>query len=1178
MNQLNIIILDYKEDTVKWLNPNVTEIIETSKKDACRKIELTYPYEEDVISEDSDVWYKQGNKIYVPGINGIKSCLYVINTEYEIDFWNKNTVKLEAEEVITELNYDVIYFEEGSVINITLEKLDEWFGSYYDITGMDTLSSNRKQITPEGVMTKMSLLRLIEEETGRIFITDYDNEENTIVRSLYLANPDSMRFVSQTATLDLNYNLESLEFKKSEENTYTALAPIFGNSVTVNAEDVLEKGSKISSDIVANAELRTENRVNKQNILRLNEVYSSLEDSGVLVGSGLTSVVQNNEDIIQEWLDYEVMEGQEIPMILQEDEEGNIVSTATWSAPFEKSSGELYIKYNGFNQTEYTNVHPYNESKAPPQYKIGTENTNETIVEAIYNELALSLLNKLSPDYELEIEVKDIQQLLGLDSLGYQLHESLQVRVPNFNYFLPCRITETVKNLHNVGENKIRIETEVTSIYDLQQTAILSENRIISANDKGDVIGGKLVCGEENLPNQYVVMSIKLVKAYTETELEKKSNVQQVIYPFDPVNETYVFSEQQISNLEKAMRNVLIKDGWVSLYKEYRLRDITGAVYSVPYDWAISIYNARNQIYSNNELYYGGLGTEGLGKGFFDDTVSVHYYPNAKQLHNAGNITFTESKKYYASMFYDYNNLIRNQIETLLPNDPLDVPVVTSSERQNGPTCLPASLSNVTSLLKDYHTEYELALLMGTTKENGTYRSNANKIMKQLGFACEIVEVSLQNILDYVGLGWYASVDVDASLLGSSYFGGIYEGEEPENHAVTIIDWYWMGNTNTLKVSVLDPNIPVFNPLYSNHLTPGVENWVDWSIIENAAAAYYENNTWYYRTGGTKHMTIIHETEQNLSSVEEVTGSYVITQSFNPELKEYTFELSAVNTSIKKLMNTICNSNVDIDIMSSSTTITTATNTEIDNISMWWLRALSYAAMYYYQSHNEKTKDILLDANRDSDSMKYYNHFNRSIDVVGSYDWFSPCYPNNRDNIVGYICSTLLFNLGLAYSPMDFLPADGYTGLEQIGKKIVEKAGSTYLNAFTVPLTSENINKYLKKRAYHDSFMSTVCLVYAYDSTLDNIAALADDYYPLMLYNKEGSNIDYMNILSRGNSLTNRYNTLVSDATNYNPYGRTTITNILSWNNSISNYLQAGDKGTMLVISYYTKTELEDLQ
>ena len=80
-----------------------------------------------------------------------------------------------------------------------------------------------------------------------------------------------------------------------------------------------------------------------------------------------------------------------------------------------------------------------------------------------------------------------------------------------------------------------------------------------------------------------------------------------------------------------------------------------------------------------------------------------------------------------------------------------------------------------------------------------------------------------------------------------------------------------------------------------------------------------------------------------------------------------------------------------------------------------------------------------------------------------------------------------------------------------------------------------------------------------------------------MLYNVSGSNVDYMNILSKGNNLTSRYNTKRVDATSMNPFGTTTISDLISWNSDVEKYLEGGDKGTMLVISYYTKAELEAL-
>ena len=78
-----------------------------------------------------------------------------------------------------------------------------------------------------------------------------------------------------------------------------------------------------------------------------------------------------------------------------------------------------------------------------------------------------------------------------------------------------------------------------------------------------------------------------------------------------------------------------------------------------------------------------------------------------------------------------------------------------------------------------------------------------------------------------------------------------------------------------------------------------------------------------------------------------------------------------------------------------------------------------------------------------------------------------------------------------------------------------------------------------------------------------------------MLYSQDGTNVEYMNILGQGNSVTNRYNIMSSQALDYNPFGNCSISDMVSWNTSITNYLQGGDKNNMLVISYNTQAELE---
>ena len=104
----NIIILTPEEEVITWLPPDLVKIKEINEVDTVRKVEISYPLENIERMEYDNPWYSQGNKIFIPAIFGLTNCLYVINTDYKIDYWEENIVTVQAEEVLTELNYQVI--------------------------------------------------------------------------------------------------------------------------------------------------------------------------------------------------------------------------------------------------------------------------------------------------------------------------------------------------------------------------------------------------------------------------------------------------------------------------------------------------------------------------------------------------------------------------------------------------------------------------------------------------------------------------------------------------------------------------------------------------------------------------------------------------------------------------------------------------------------------------------------------------------------------------------------------------------------------------------------------------------------------------------------------------------------------------------------------------------------
>ena len=1181
----NIIVLNEDEKMIRWLDPDLCKVEEKTSLNTCRKITLTYPYENNLVEETEKQWYEQGNKIYIPSINGITSCLYVINTEYEIDFWDKNTVTVEAEEVLTELNYDVISFPSASVFDVNNKNLDEWFGAYYDIGTIDTLNAGNKKVSPEGVMTRMSLLRMIEEQTERVFFTEYTNNGNTVKRTLNLKDTSKEVFIAPTDILDLNYNLDSLEFTKSEENTYNAIAPIFNvNKSTVSAEEMSNlESSDVSSLIVSKAGNNTHgNNANTKQIKEILEAIASLEGAGNTGTGSDTSTIstltnqKTGDELLEEWLAYEVQTGEEIPMIIKEDKDGNLVKTATWNAPFTKRSGDLHMYYEGDSPSEYDRVHIYNHEKDNGKFKVCTSTTSETQMESVYNTLATKLLGKLAPKFELKIEVKDIQQLLGLQNLQYKVHQKLEVRVPNFNYYVPCRITETTKNLHLPGENKIKIETDVTSIYKQYTSKITSENVIISTKDIIPEIGGVLTGGDDTvLTNKNITISIRLVNGYDERTTEENKNVQQSYSKFDPTNETYLFSNSEIERLGKVMRNTKItSEGAVD--NDYRVKDVQGKIYKVPLDWAIALYYARIQLYINNEQMSEGSPEEKLGQGYYDSTIECHWFPNVKdEIRTQAN--YEASKKYYVAWFVYLAELERN----FWKQKELNVRTrLCSSEAQNGPTCLPASMSNATSYFRNYYPEWYLAKKMGTS-DGGTYRGDAERVMEELGFKITRMDATEDNVKNYLKANQVISLSITPAHLGDDYYQNYYKKTSEGSHAIIISDWYTHSSVNdgALMVRVYDTNLPIYNPFYAYEptktLIPMQTEWMKWSSVKQAINSFYDSasSRWYNSTGERKSMTIIENTSKNMASVTEIEAKTVTTTYFDPSLMDYNFKFDIVRTAIQETIQSILDNDLNTNIMNMYTTVLATDGKEYE-ISMHYLRAISYAYMYSFMGTKDKSSNKTVTVSEKSNTLKYYEHFNTDLERVGVYDWFSPCNAENTNYMTGYAVATILFNLGLAYSPNDFLT--GGDSLDSIATMIKNKAmknNSSFLNTWIVSNTKGNIKQYLGKQ-YRDNYNYTLMFAYAKGNSLNNTSTHNSSYYPVLLYSVDGENIEYMNILGTGNNIKDNYNTLTNNANN-SPYSTATIDNMVAMIKNASSIAPDGSSNQILVVSWYTKKQLE---
>ena len=204
---MNVIVLNYQEEFITFLNNDHLDITEHYEVGGVRYIEVEY-YMQDI--SDASELFRQGNKIWVQGDKNLSDCLYVINNEVTRDYFKENNVKFTAEDVIVELNY-VPFFKQTDLttdngftlvkqngipnnVKVDRKALEYWFGDYFNIgVVQNTINTERSKILPKGTMTKMELLRFIEEETRNILLPRYEKDihSNVIHRFLDYLNPNS---------------------------------------------------------------------------------------------------------------------------------------------------------------------------------------------------------------------------------------------------------------------------------------------------------------------------------------------------------------------------------------------------------------------------------------------------------------------------------------------------------------------------------------------------------------------------------------------------------------------------------------------------------------------------------------------------------------------------------------------------------------------------------------------------------------------------------------------------------------------------------------------------------------------------------------------------------------------------------------------------------------------------
>lgn len=488
--QFKPIILSQDENILSYLQPELADIEITEEKGKLRTLSLTYPFLDEKIRN----LFKIGNKIWIPSTsNGLKSCLFIINSDYTVDYWDKNVFTVEAEEVLTELNYvDIFTQTETETVTVNRARLEEWFGSWFNIGEVDPcMNQNLAVISTAGTMTKMSLLRFIEQETGNVFRTRYEKDENSnlIHRYLDFKQPNHVGVDFQEHVLDLGRTAENIVYEIDESDTYRGVAPI------------------LSLNSVSNT--------------------STTENNSTMTRADLKKV-------INEWKSLAVTKGDVIPMIVekkQTTEEGTnntieeVVYTANWAAPFHKEADDLYIVDDISTDAEYNEVRSRPDLGADEDKvtypKIGSVSTSNTDKYAIYNDCAMKLIEKRYPEIKLSAETKDLNEIMG-DTNGFNVYDKIYVKVPHFDRLLSVNVEKTVKNPNAPGENKISLSNVDLSNKITQQETYIQASDMKAKYGKGQYFTAQLLSNGEPVANK--TCSITLVKPDTQQTVVSNTN------------------------------------------------------------------------------------------------------------------------------------------------------------------------------------------------------------------------------------------------------------------------------------------------------------------------------------------------------------------------------------------------------------------------------------------------------------------------------------------------------------------------------------------------------------------------------------------------------------------------------------------------------------------------------
>ena len=477
--ELNIEYTVYDDETTEEIDQNETIIPLTAEEQA----ELN-----EVSSPD-----------YTPktNINPNNLIFQLVKNGTVIQSWNA------ADRGVTTDPSDIVIKLKNSdnKITLTIDTKEYFISDNPNVTGDTfTMISGSADSQHNHVLGNDSVFRMYDNSTNRVV---YQQEIKPLIGNVH------------EEILDLAYNVENIIYELNEEDSYNAIAPTIGGE---------------------------NNELNRNQISNVIQSWIDLEvnvgDIIPMIVQRITTTEQSDFNVAGKY--YNTPQNPNNQPAQNENEEDKFeywVGTAYWAAPFAKNSGEIFIRDETITDINYNSITTRKDNEDPRGIshspKIGNVSTSDEDPYAIYNDVALKLKDKRYPLIDLEVDVTNLHDGKYND---YNIHDLVYIKVPGQQNIITARIDETTKEMHDIGETKVKL-----SNYSINKKAIPEYTLILADNTEFTYPNSKEMhikledANGNGIPNQLISANLLKIESGAKQETNENGETY-LIYTDSPTN------------------------------------------------------------------------------------------------------------------------------------------------------------------------------------------------------------------------------------------------------------------------------------------------------------------------------------------------------------------------------------------------------------------------------------------------------------------------------------------------------------------------------------------------------------------------------------------------------------------------------------------------------------------